>query len=82
MILGHLGKDESYIEYVTDRLGHDRRYAIDPTKSKQQLNWMPQVMFEDGMRDTIEWYINNKPWWSAIKSGEYMKYYEEQYGGR
>lgn len=81
IILKHLGKDDSAIEYVTDRLGHDRRYAIDATKSKEQLGWEPQVPFEQGMKDTIEWYMNNKPWWTAIKTGEYLKYYEKQYGG-
>jgi dTDP-glucose 4,6-dehydratase len=82
IILKHLGKDESYIEYVTDRPGHDRRYAIDATKIKQQLGWKTQVPFEDGLRNTINWYIENKSWWSAIKTGEYMTYYEKQYGSR
>ncbi len=82
LILKHLGKNESYIEHVTDRLGHDRRYAIDSTKTKQQLGWQAQVDFEEGLRQTIEWYISNKPWWSAIKTGEYLDYYEKQYGQR
>ena len=79
-ILKHLNKDESYIEHVKDRLGHDRRYAIDPTKIRTNLGWEPQVDFETGMAETIEWYINHQPWWSAIKSGQYMTYYEKQYG--
>lgn len=82
IILKHLGKDQSYIEYVTDRPGHDRRYAIDATKIKQQLGWKPQVPFEDGLRNTIEWYIKNKSWWSAIKTGQYLSYYQKQYGSR
>lgn len=82
LILKHLGKNESYIEHVTDRLGHDRRYAIDSTKTKQQLGWQAQVDFEEGLRQTIEWYLGNKPWWSAIKTGEYLDYYEKQYGQR
>ncbi|MCH9021211.1 MAG: dTDP-glucose 4,6-dehydratase [Planctomycetes bacterium] len=79
-ILKHLNKDESYIEHVKDRLGHDRRYAIDPTKISTNLDWEPQVNFETGLAETIEWYINHQPWWSAIKSGQYMTYYEKQYG--
>ncbi|MCK4627893.1 MAG: GDP-mannose 4,6-dehydratase, partial [Sedimentisphaerales bacterium] len=82
MILKHLGRDESYIELVTDRLGHDRRYAIDAARAKQELNWAPQVKFDEGLSNTIEWYLNNKLWWSAIKTGEYMNYYEKQYGKR
>ncbi|MCK5270932.1 MAG: GDP-mannose 4,6-dehydratase, partial [Sedimentisphaerales bacterium] len=82
MILKHLGRDESSIEHVTDRLGHDRRYAIDAARAKQELNWAPQVKFDEGLSNTIEWYLNNKSWWSAIKTGEYMNYYEKQYGKR
>ena len=82
LILKHLGKDETYIEHVTDRLGHDRRYAIDAGKIKQQIGWEPQVKFEEGMSQTIEWYLSHKPWWSAIKTGEYLSYYEKQYGSR
>ncbi len=80
MILKHLGKDDTYIEHVTDRLGHDRRYAIDASKMKEKLGWEPQVNFDQGLPATIDWYINNSSWWSAIKSGEYMNYYEKQYG--
>ncbi len=68
-ILKHLGKDDSYIEYVTDRLGHDRRYAIDASKAKERLGWEPQVPFENGLANTIDWYIENKSWWTAIKTG-------------
>ena len=82
MILEYLGKDESYIEHVTDRLGHDRRYAIDPTKAMTELGWHPQVNFRDGLRQTIEWYKTHQDWWRQIKSGEYMSYYQRQYGSR
>jgi len=82
MIIKHLGKDDSYIEYVKDRPGHDRRYAIDAGKIKQQLGWRPLVNFAEGLRQTVEWYISHKSWWSAIKTGEYLSYYEKQYGCR
>lgn len=80
IILKHLDKDESFIEHVTDRLGHDRRYAIDAAKINDELGWQPQVDFESGLTETIDWFIHNQPWWSAIKTGEYMHYYEKQYG--
>jgi len=80
LILDYLEKDTSCIEYVTDRLGHDRRYAIDPSKTGEELGWKPQIPFLEGMKNTIEWYIKHKSWWSEIKSGQYMKYYEKQYG--
>jgi len=82
MILQHLGKDESYIEHVTDRPGHDRRYAIDATKIHTELGWQPQIDFAQGLAETIDWYVNHKPWWQAVKSGEYRHYYEKQYGSR
>jgi len=82
MILEYVGKDESYIEHVTDRLGHDRRYAIDPTKAMTELGWHPQVNFRDGLRQTIEWYKTHQDWWRQIKSCEYMSYYQQQYGSR
>ncbi len=82
IILNYLGKDDSYIEHVTDRLGHDRRYAIDPSKSRTELGWRPLISFEDGMKQTIQWYIDNKSWWESIKSGDYLSYYEKQYAGR
>jgi len=74
-----LDKDESMIEYVKDRLGHDRRYAIDFSKIKKELGWEPQVSFEDGMKKTIDWYKDNKEWWQRCKSGEYKEYYNKQY---
>ena len=79
-IIEVLGKDESYIEYVTDRLGHDRRYAIDNTKIETELGWTPKVDFKKGLKDTIEWYIDNQQWWQEIKTGKYLSYYEKQYG--
>jgi len=82
MILAHLGKDDSSIEYVEDRLGHDRRYAIDASKIMDKIGWTPQVDFEKGLGDTIDWYVNNQEWWQNIKSGVYMDYYNLQYGKR
>jgi dTDP-glucose 4,6-dehydratase len=79
-ILELMGKDESSIEFVKDRLGHDRRYAIDFSKIKKELGWNPSVTFEEGMQKTIEWYKNNEAWWKNIKSGDYANYYEKQYG--
>ena len=71
LILKELGKDESLIMYVTDRKGHDQRYAIDPTKIHNELGWLPETMFKDGIKMTINWYLDNKKWWEAILSGEY-----------
>jgi dTDP-glucose 4,6-dehydratase len=70
------------ITFVKDRSGHDRRYAIDPSKIEQQTGWKPEINFEEGITRTIEWYISNKPWWQRIVSGEYKQYYETQYGER
>jgi dTDP-glucose 4,6-dehydratase len=77
-ILNQLGKDESLIQYVDDRLGHDRRYGIDATKITKELGWRPQYSFEMGMPKTIQWYLNNQIWWQRIQSGEYKAYYSKQ----
>ena len=79
-ILELAGKSEDMIEFVKDRLGHDRRYAIDFSKITRELGWEPKVTFEEGLRKTIEWYKNNETWWRNIKSGEYQEYYKKQYG--
>ena len=79
-ILEVLGKPESLITYVTDRKGHDLRYAIDPAKIKAELGWEPETFFDQGIRQTIEWYLENKEWWENIRSGEYMQYYDKMYG--
>ncbi|HAV11801.1 MAG TPA: dTDP-glucose 4,6-dehydratase [Candidatus Moranbacteria bacterium] len=78
-ILGLLCRDESWIEYVEDRKGHDRRYAIDFSKIKNELGWEPQITFEEGIRKTVEWFQKNEPWWRNIKSGDYKDYYQKQY---
>ena len=79
IILDKLGKSESLITYVTDRPGHDMRYAIDPTKIHNELGWLPETKFEEGIEQTIEWYLNNKDWWENILSGEYQNYFEKMY---
>lgn len=81
-ILQQLGKPESLITYVTDRPGHDMRYAIDPTKIHRELGWLPKTKFEDGIKMTIQWYLDNKEWWQNILSGEYQNYFEKMYGER
>jgi dTDP-glucose 4,6-dehydratase len=81
-ILKLMDKGEEMVEFVKDRPGHDRRYAIDFSKIKNELGWEPQISFEEGLKMTIEWYKNNESWWKKIKSGEYQKYYEENYGKR
>jgi dTDP-glucose 4,6-dehydratase len=81
-ILGLLGKPESLITYVKDRLGHDRRYAIDATKITQELGWSPKYTFETGIKETVDWYCNNREWWEKIKSGQYRGYYEKMYANR
>ncbi len=80
LLIQLLGKDESMMEFVPDRLGHDRRYAIDASKIKNELSWEPQIDFTQGLQETIQWYIDNQSWWQAIKSGDYLTYYEKQYG--
>ncbi len=79
-LLDALGKPHSLIAYVTDRLGHDRRYAIDPTKAETELGWRPSVTWEDGLRLTIDWYRNNQDWVDHIRNGEYRNYYKAMYG--
>lgn len=79
LILSHLNKGEELIEYVKDRPGHDRRYAIDSSKIKNELGWKPAFTFENAIGDTIDWYLKNENWWKRIISGEYQKYYEMQY---
>ncbi|MED3664726.1 dTDP-glucose 4,6-dehydratase [Geobacillus stearothermophilus] len=82
LIVETLGVSKNLITYVADRPGHDRRYAIDPTKIMTELGWKPQYTFEKGIVETIQWYIDNKDWWKNIKSGEYMNYYQKQYGDK
>lgn len=81
-ILSELGKSEELIEYVADRKGHDRRYAIDPTKIHDALGWEPSTKFDDGIKATVQWYLEHKDWWQNIVSGEYQDYYEKMYAKR
>ena len=81
-ILKALDKPESLIRFVKDRPGHDRRYAIDPTKMETEMGWKPQYVFDTGMKQTIQWYLDNKEWWEHIVNGEYTKYFEKMYGER
>ncbi|MBQ6553037.1 MAG: dTDP-glucose 4,6-dehydratase [Clostridia bacterium] len=81
-ILKQLGKPESLITYVTDRPGHDMRYAIDPTKIVDELGWKPAHDFESGIKYTVQWYLDNRKWWENIINGEYKNYYEKMYSGR
>lgn len=81
-VLKKLGKPESLIRFVKDRPGHDRRYAIDPTKIKNELGWYPETDFESGIEKTVRWYLENREWWEKIKSGEYTEYYEKMYQNR
>ncbi|WP_100486872.1 dTDP-glucose 4,6-dehydratase [Sporolactobacillus pectinivorans] len=82
LIVDTLGKSRGLIKHVSDRLGHDRRYAIDPTKIETEFGWKPQYNFEKGIKETIQWYLDHEDWWRKIKSGEYMNYYKKQYGAR
>ena len=82
LILKELGKPESLITFVTDRKGHDLRYAIDPTKIHNELGWLPETKFADGIQRTIRWYLDNRAWWEEIISGEYQNYYRKMYGER
>ena len=82
LICQKLGKSEDLITYVTDRKGHDLRYAIDPSKIRAELGWAPETCFSDGIDRTIEWYLSHRPWWEEIISGEYRNYYEHMYANR
>lgn len=82
LLLAELGKGESMIEYIADRPGHDLRYAVDSSKIQSELGWRPALDFAEGLRLTINWYRDNADWWQRIKTGEYTKYYEQQYGKR
>jgi dTDP-glucose 4,6-dehydratase len=79
-ILELTGRDESLIEYVRDRLGHDRRYSLSSDKIRAELGWEAEVHFEEGLERTVAWYRDNEAWWAPIRSGEYREYYERQYG--
>lgn len=81
-IIRELGKSEDLIKYVTDRPGHDMRYAIDPTKIKNELGWEPLTLFDEGIKKTIKWYLDNKEWWTNIINGEYKNYYKKMYGDK
>lgn len=81
-IIKELGKSEDLIEFVTDRPGHDRRYAINPTKIHNELGWLPVTKFDDGIKKTIDWYLTHKSWWEKIISGEYKDYYDKMYNNR
>ncbi len=76
------GRDESFINYVKDRPGHDRRYALNCSKAKEQLNWSTKWSFEDGLKQTFDWYVSNKSWLERVLDGNYREYYEKQYAGR
>ena len=82
LICKELGKPESLIQFVTDRKGHDMRYAIDPAKIHRELGWLPETRFVDGIKKTIRWYLDNRPWWEEILNGGYRNYYEKMYGSR
>lgn len=81
-ILHELEKPESLITYVKDRAGHDMRYAIDPSKTRKELNWEPTILFDEGIQKTVKWYLENRQWWEEIISGEYQNYYDKMYAGR
>jgi dTDP-glucose 4,6-dehydratase len=79
LLLAAMGKPESLLRFVPDRPGHDRRYAIDDTKIRKELGIAPRVPFEEGIRETVRWYLDNEPWWRAIQSGEYLSFYDRWY---
>lgn len=78
-LLALMGRDESFIEYVKDRPGHDRRYSIDYTKAKTELGWEPRINLDDGLKATVQWYVDNQAWVDEVKSGAYQDYYKKQY---
>ncbi len=82
LVLDTLGKPNSLIRMVKDRPGHDRRHALDATRIREELDWHPRVPFADGMKQTIQWYVENRAWWERIKSGQYREYYDRWYGAR
>jgi dTDP-glucose 4,6-dehydratase len=81
-ILRSMGKPETLIKFVKDRPGHDFRYAMDYSKIERKLGWKPTVVFEEGLQSTVDWYIQNRPWWERIRTGDYMAYYQRIYGNR
>jgi len=81
-ILALLSKPEKLIRFVKDRPGHDRRYAIDASKAKAELGWSPAHTFEQGLEETVRWYVDNRSWWQNVISGAYRQYYEKQYRAR
>jgi dTDP-glucose 4,6-dehydratase len=82
LVLRELGCDESLIRHVDDRLGHDRRYAIDPSKSRREIGFDPSTPFEQGLAGTVRWYRDHGDWWRRVKSGAYQEYYQRHYGAR
>jgi len=82
MILAAVGKPESLIKYVKDRPGHDKRYAIDASKIRRELGWTPAHTFEKGLAETVQWYLDNRPWWERVMSGAYKTYFDSQYAHR
>jgi dTDP-glucose 4,6-dehydratase len=81
-LLDLVGKPRSLIRHVADRPGHDRRYAIDSSRTQKALSWAPRVEFADGLKATVDWYVGNREWWNRVKSGAYRAYYESMYGAR
>ena len=81
-ILRELGKGDELIQYVKDRPGHDRRYAMDIAKVQAELGWSPRYTFAQGLQQTVKWYVDNRQWWERVRSGAYQEYYEKQYGDR